>query len=226
MQETGYIKSFENDEITIKLSDLTDEQRYLIKHALFTQSTMYFDDGRHITVDQRKKIFALFNDMSNFTGNSVSTIEEMMKVKFIEKMENPHWFSFSNCSIQIAKQFLEFCLDFCITERIPFKTMFVDSIQQSYGLRYKLVMNRMCYVCGRHADIDHFKTIGTGRNRRKVYQVGMLVWPLCRKHHSERHTIGVKSIMQKYQIKPIKLNKYMIDKLGLANKGAQEKDEK
>lgn len=55
MQETGFIKSFNDDEITIRLKDLSENQRYMITNAIGSQSTMYFDDGRHITVDQRKR---------------------------------------------------------------------------------------------------------------------------------------------------------------------------
>lgn len=221
MQETGFITSFNDDEITIRIKDLSDSQRYMITNAVGSQSTMYFDDGRHITVDQRKKIFALFNEIAEYLGYTQVNVEEILKIRFIEQMDNPVWFSFSNCSIEIAKQFLEYEITFCIQNEIPFKTKLMDEIQQSYALRYQLVMHRICFVCGKmHADLDHVDTIGSGRNRRHVNQVGMQAWTLCRTHHNERHKIGVESIAQKYQIKPIKLTNEMIDKLNLADKGA------
>lgn len=221
MQETGFIKSFNDDEITIRLKDLSDNQRYMITNAIGSQSTMYFDDGRHITIDQRKKIFALFNEIAEYLGYTQVNVEEILKIKFIEQMDNPVWFSFSNCSIEIAKQFLEYEITFCIQNEIPFKTKLMDEIQHSYALRYQLVIHRICFVCGKlHAELDHVDTIGSGRNRRHVNQIGYEAWTLCRNHHNERHKIGVETFATKYQVKPIKLNEEIINKLNLADKGA------
>ena len=218
MQETGFITSFNDDEITIRIKDLSDSQRYMITNAVGSQSTMYFDDGRHITVDQRKKIFALFNEIAEYLGYTQVNVEEILKIRFIEQMNNPVWFSFSDCSIEIAKQFLEYEITFCIQNEIPFKTKLMDEIQQSYALRVQLLKNRICFVCGKkNADVDHVDTIGIGRNRRETNQNGMHVWTLCRKSHQERHKIGVKSFAQKYQIKPVKLTPELIKYLKLAN---------
>lgn len=221
MQSTGFITSFKDGEITIKLKDLSEREMFLINQSLGSQSTLYFDDGRHITVDQRKKIFAMFNEIAEYLGYTAVNVEEMLKIRFIEEMETPVWFSFSECSIDIAKQFLEYEITFCIQNEIPFKTKLMDEIQQSYALRCQLVNHRICFVCGQmHADLDHVDTIGSGRNRRNVNQVGYEAWTLCRKHHTERHKIGVETFAQKYQVKSIKLTEEMIEMLNLANKGA------
>lgn len=221
MQLTGFITSFKDGEITIKLKDLSEREMFLINQSLGSQSTLYFDDGRHITVDQRKKIFAMLNEIAEYLGYTTVNVEEMLKIRFIEEMETPVWFSFSECSIDIAKQFLEYEITFCIQNEIPFKTKLMDEIQQSYALRCQLVNHRICFVCGQmHADLDHVDTIGSGRNRRIVNQVGYEAWTLCRKHHTERHKIGVETFAIKYQVKPIKLTEEMIEMLNLANKGA------
>lgn len=125
------------------------------------------------------------------------------------------------CSIEIAKNFLEFIISFCIKEKIPFATKVFDEIQQSYSLRIQLLKNRICFVCGKqNADVDHVDTIGSGRNRRHVNQVGYNAWTVCRIHHTERHKIGVKAFAQKYQIKPVKLTKELIEYLNLSDKNA------
>lgn len=77
-------------------------------------------------------------------------------------------------------------------------------------------------MCGKHADIDHTKAIGMGRNRRTINQVGMKVLPLCRKHHQLAHQMGHLTFMQAYQLKPIKLDEELITKLNLSNKSAME----
>lgn len=53
--------------------------------------------------------------------------------------------------------------------------------------------SRNCgYVDGK-TDLDHVKTRGSGGTDDKKN-----LMPLCRKHHSERHTIGRKSMARKY----------------------------
>ncbi|WP_235804446.1 putative HNHc nuclease, partial [Fructilactobacillus florum] len=42
---------------------------------------LIIDDGRRITPDQRKKIFAMLGDMSDYLGYSPREIEEIMKTK-------------------------------------------------------------------------------------------------------------------------------------------------
>lgn len=223
MQINGFITDLTDDRLTIKLSDLADNARYLINNAMGSQSTIYFDDGRTISVDQRKKIFAMFNEIADFLGYTPTNIEEILKIRFIEQMDMPAWFSFSNCSIELAKQFLEFEINFCIDNRIPFKTKLFDEIQQSYGTRVNLLKHRICFVCGKeHADVDHVDTIGSGRNRRDVNQAGMRAWTLCRYHHQSRHKQGVKTFAQENQIKPVKLTPELIKYLNLANERASQ----
>ena len=42
-----------------------------------------FTDGRPISADQRKKIYAIFRDISDFTGYDESETKEVMKLQFI-----------------------------------------------------------------------------------------------------------------------------------------------
>lgn len=200
MQVFGFIKNFdiENDELTVKLKDLSDSDKFIVKSNLGNGTNLFFDDGRTITVDQRKKIFAMFSEIGEYLGYTTVNVEELMKIGFIKKMQHPIWFSLSNCSIEIAKNFLEFIISFCIKEKIPFATKVFDEIQQSYSLRIQLLKNRICFVCGKqNADVDHVDTIGSGRNRRHVNQVGYNAWTVCRIHHTERHKIGVKKVPNK-----------------------------
>lgn len=54
-----------------------------------------------------------------------------------------------------------------------------------------------CLVCKKAgpSDPDHIKTRGAGGGDTKSN-----VWPLCRQHHTERHTIGLNRFMLKYSI--------------------------
>ncbi|KRN13441.1 hypothetical protein IV37_GL000162 [Fructilactobacillus fructivorans] len=184
-------------------------------------------DGRHITPDQRKKIFGLIGDFSEYTGFLKPESEAFLKYEFIETMKEPQYFSMANCSVTLAKQFIDFIIGYFIDEDVPFKTKCFDEIQGNYGLVRKCVLHRDCIVCGKPgADIDHFKAVGMGRNRYKIDQRGMYVWSLCRKHHQERHQIGITDFAKKYQIKPIKLDDELIRQLGLTSNKRLDEQEK
>ncbi|TPR12271.1 putative HNHc nuclease [Apilactobacillus timberlakei] len=225
MEINGYITRIRGDTLQVKLKDISDSQQYILNENVGSEVNLMVDDGRSITNDQRKKIFAMFHDISEYTGYSLRETEELMKYRFICKMSWPRWFSMSNCDLDVAKEFIEFLIRFCLDQDIPFTTKVFDEIQQSYGLRVQLLKHRICYVCGKSgADIDHVDTIGSGRNRRHTNQVGYYAWSICRTHHTERHKIGVKSFAKKYQIKPVKLTRELVEELNLSDKGAIENE--
>ncbi|TPR43177.1 hypothetical protein DY124_06265 [Apilactobacillus micheneri] len=223
MEINGYITRIRGDTVQIKLKDICDSQQYILNENIGSEVNLLVDDGRTITNDQRKKAWAMLHDISDFTGYSILETEELMKVRFICIESRPKWFSLSDCSIDVAKDFIEFLIKFCLDQDIPFTTKVFDEIQQSYGLRVQLLKHRICFVTGKPgADVDHVETIGSGRNRRHVNQVGMYAWTLTRELHEERHKIGVKSFAKKYQIKPVKLTRELIEELNLSDKGAIE----
>lgn len=45
-----------------------------------------------------------------------------------------------------------------------------------------------------------------GRNRQKINHETFTFYAGCRQHHQEEHQIGTKNFLNKYQIKPVKLN--------------------
>lgn len=222
MQLEGNLISVSNNQVIVKLKNTADWQIDELVKSSDVELTV--NDNKTITIEQRKKAFAMIHDISEFTGYTLRETEEMMKIRYISNLDNPKFFSLSNCRRDTATDFIEFMINFCLEQSIPFTTKVSDEIQQSYALRCKLVMKRLCFVCGKpNAQLDHVNTIGMGRNRRHVNQVGYYAWTLCNEHHiAGKHTEGIISFMQKYQIKPVKLNKDMIDKLNLADKGVTD----
>ena len=221
MQLDGKIISFSGNQLIINLDDVKDWQEQELTQL--PRIELSVDSEKEITIDQRKKAFAMLNDISEYTGYSLRESEEMMKIRYISMLKNPKFFSLADCTRETATEFIQFMINFCLEQSIPFTTKVFDEIQQSYALRVQLLKHRICYVCGKvGADLDHVDAIGSGRNRRTVNQVGYHAWTLCRTHHTERHKIGVKSFAQKYQVIPIKLTKDLIEELNLANKGAIE----
>ncbi|MCT6851244.1 MAG: putative HNHc nuclease [Staphylococcus epidermidis] len=216
MQLNGKIISFSGKQVVINLDEVTDWTADEL--VQLPRIELEVDSAKEITIDQRKKAFAMLHDIAEYTGYSLRESEEMMKIRYISTLKNPKFFSLADCRRETATDFIQFMINFCLEQSIPFTTKVFDEIQQSYALRVQLLKHRICYICGKpNADVDHVDTIGAGRNRRETNQNGLHAWTLCRKSHQERHRIGVKSFAQKYQIKPVKLTPELIRYLNLAN---------
>lgn len=62
--------------LLINLSDVDPPTRRIIAGNVGQLAEIKFDDGRHITIDQRKKIFALIGEIDQWTGNFTMDITE------------------------------------------------------------------------------------------------------------------------------------------------------
>lgn len=164
------------------------------------------DDNRHISRDQQKKIFALIDDLCNYTGDEPKRWENEFKWR-VQVIFGLDEFSLSNCSMTVGNYMIITILDFLFSENIPFRTKLWDSLPQDFPRQRLALKNRTCVICGRpHADLAHYKAVGMGRNRHKIDERKMYFMTLCREHHQEQHNIGIKKFMQKYHLKPLRLS--------------------
>lgn len=164
------------------------------------------DDNRHISRDQQKKIFALIDDLCNYTGDEPKRWENEFKWR-VQVTFGLDEFSLSNCSMTVGNYMILTILDFLFSENIPFRTKLWDSLPQDFPRQRLALKNRTCVICGRpHADLAHYKAVGMGRNRHKIDERKMYFMTLCREHHQEQHNIGIKKFMQKYHLKPLRLS--------------------
>lgn len=164
------------------------------------------DDNRHISRDQQKKIFALIDDLCNYTGDEPKRWENEFKWR-VQVTFGLDEFSLSNCSMTVGNYMILTILDFLFAENIPFRTKLWDSLPQDFPRQRLSLKNRTCVICGRpHADLAHYKAVGMGRNRHKIDERKMYFMTLCREHHQEQHNIGIKEFMQKYHLKPLRLS--------------------
>lgn len=217
---TGKLVNISGSKVTIELSDEIDvSQLTKLSDGKRPRLEVFIDDGRSISVDQRKKIFAMLHEMAEHTGYSLREMEELMKYRYICQLEHPQWFSMADCSMTIATEFLAFIIDFCIKQDIPFKTKVIDEIQNDYRLVHECLLHRICVVCGKpHADIHHIDTVGRGFNRNKINHVGKKVLPLCRNCHQQFHSMGAITFFQQNKIIPIKLTEDDVISLNLESK--------
>ena len=172
------------------------------------------DDGRRISSDQRKKIYALCRDISDYTGHDVEDLKEnILKAGFVIK-EDRDYFSLSDVDMTTARYFIEYILEFCFEWNVPLNEKTVALAREVNNYLYLCLRYRRCAVCGRYADIHHHEgLIGAGRNRAKHNHEESKFIALCREHHMECHTLGHKTFENKYKLAAIKLNAQAIKEL-------------
>lgn len=181
-------------------------------------------DGRPLSSDQRKKIRAIIGDIAEYTGyryekKSIDNDEAAKEMKELYMtFTGQEMFSLSNCSMTVAREYLEWLLDFCFDNDIGFNMKTWDMLPKDPALIFRCTKKRLCIFCGNHAEIDHtFGLVGIGRNRKSVNNENSYFLPLCHKHHKERHQLGTMTFLNKHHIQPIKLNRQIRKQLHIGN---------
>ena len=157
-------------------------------------------DGRTITIKQRKKIFALLNDIYIHYGQPQNDLRQMFQF-YLEMMKGYDPISLSNCSVTVARELIEVILEWTFLHNVPLNYKTTDLLKEDSKFIYLTVMNRQCAICGKpKSDLAHKQAIGRGRNRNKMNHYGHEVLALCRNHHTEQHQIGIRSFNEKYHL--------------------------
>lgn len=176
---------------------------------------MRIDDGRRISSDQRKKIYALIKDIADHTGHHPEYLKEHMKYEFMMK-EDRDYFSLSSVDMTTARYFIENILEFCFEWDIALNANTVDMAREINNYLYLCLRHRKCAVCGKkNAHIHHVDAVGSGRNRNEVDHTKLRLIALCAEHHQETHTIGWQTFNAKYKVDGIRLNEKTIKRLGI-----------
>ena len=181
----------------------------------FMQGGIQLDDGRRISAKQRKLIYALFKDISLYTGYEVEELKELLKIDFMIDKDRDY-FSLSDVEIEVATEFIEYILEFMFAFDVPINKKVVVLAREVNNFLYLCLIHRKCAVCGYHADIHHHENlVGMGMDRAKHNHIDSRFIALCRVHHNECHNIGHKTFEDKYKITAIKLNEATIKELGI-----------
>ena len=189
-----------------------------IFHALdrkYRQVEIILPDGRHISPQQRRMIYAHIGDIAEWVDGyrNAETIEDakqMAKWDFVlTRMESQErrLFSLSSCDMTTASAFISYLIDFIIKHGIPTKKPLIDNCEDIGAYVYSCLINKRCACCGRPADLHHVDTVGAnGGNRDKINHLGLRALPLCREHHTDLHKAGDKDFMQTWHLKPVKID--------------------
>ena len=164
-------------------------------------------DGRSISPEQRKKIYALLAEISDYVGDDTESTKRTMKMDFVmNRMQamQRKMFSLSDVDMNTASEFISYLVEFILEHDIPCQDNKLSDLCDDIGKYvYACLMNKKCAVCGSHADLHHIDTVGMGNDRQEVHHLGRLVMPLCREHHTEIHTIGIETFLSKYHLQAV-----------------------
>lgn len=165
-------------------------------------------------------IYATINDISDYTGNPQELLKEYFKYKFmIESGEE--YFSLSRknenaASINIAKEFINFLIEFVLAENIPLSELALLRTEDIDKYLYYCLKYKRCAITGKKAQIHHVTRVGMGRNRNKIDNTKMELIALSKEWHDRVHQEGEKEIFEKYKIYGIKLDIETLKYIGLS----------
>lgn len=161
--------------------------------------TLYLDDDKEITGQQRKKIYATLNDIAIYTGYPPVEAKQIMKFEHINRT-GCDYFSLSDCSIDTAREFINTLVDFCLQNGIPVQDSMLSRTDDIDTYLFQCLKHRKCCICGRPGEIHHWDAIGMGNDRRTYDDSLNRKMCLCRVHHTIAHKKGIVDFQNSYHV--------------------------
>ncbi|MDW3790217.1 putative HNHc nuclease [Staphylococcus saprophyticus] len=186
--------------VVIEGVELGNKETLLLDNGMDLEVDVIVNDPYKITDKQRRKVFALVNDIEAHTGQPRDWLREMFQdyVTFLNGYDKR--ISLSDCTRKQAGELIDVIIEWIFENDIPLRFKTSDLIKNDRTFLYMVTINRKCVICGKHAELAHYQAVGRGRNRRKIEHFGNKVLALCSNHHREQHTIGMDSFNSKYHL--------------------------
>ena len=163
------------------------------------KAEMRFDDGRTISIDQRKKAYATIKDISDYTGYLPEEQKEWLKYLYIAKTGGSY-ISLSDCSMDEAREFINVILEYAIENGIQLSEEAVNRTNDIGKYLYFCLKHKKCAICGLDGEIHHEDAIGMGNDRKTVYDSNYKKICLCRKHHTIAYQMGRERFQNSYKV--------------------------
>ncbi|MCG2227934.1 hypothetical protein K4Q79_10535 [Staphylococcus epidermidis] len=170
----------------------------LLENGYSIEAEVEVLDNKKLSIEQRKKIFALCRDIELHWGEPVESLRKRFQAE-LEIINGYEEISLRDCSMRVASELIELIIAFMFHHQIPMRVETSKLLSGDKAMLYWATVNRNCVLCGKsNADLAHHYAIGRGANRKKMQHYDYEVLALCRRHHQEQHNIGVKSFDEKY----------------------------
>ncbi|MCE4987179.1 hypothetical protein KJB67_03590 [Staphylococcus haemolyticus] len=171
----------------------------LLENGYSLNAEVEVPDNKKLSIEQRKKIFAMCRDIELHWGEPVESLRKRFQAE-LEIMNGYNEISLSNCSMRIARELIELIIAFMFHHQIPMRVETSKLLSGDKSMLYWSTVNRNCVICGKHGELAHHKAIGRGANRRKMDHYGYEVLCLCREHHQSQHDMGVETFDKLYHL--------------------------
>jgi hypothetical protein len=188
---------------------------------LSDEVTVVWSDSRPRTPEQNRKAWALMTEIADFQGQEKETTYREQALAFTEKsleILQGRLFHLSTATVSEARAFITMLIEIIVEYGIPTKEPLYTMCEDIERYIYACLMNKKCCICGKKADLHHVSQIGAGYSRETKPQLGALVMPLCRVHHTEYHTIGGTAFGEKYHVVSVPMDKRIAQKYGISGK--------
>ena len=197
---TRYKQSDGRYSIVVEGVDLTDDALLLLDNGYSLDVNIEIQDGKKITVKQRKKIFALVNDIEGHTGQPRDWLRLMFQDYLTTLKGYSKRLSLSDCTRKQAGELIDVILEWIFVNDIPLNYKTSDLMKNDQTFLYLATVHRKCVICGKYGELSHYHAVGRGRNRRKIDHTDNKVLALCREHHQTQHDMGMDSFNAKYHL--------------------------
>ena len=175
------------------------------------------DDGRHISNEQRAKIFATIKDIALYTGDVPEYLRAILTYNYCAEAGIGH-FSLSDCSMDTARGFINYLIEFILMHNIPLSDLAINRTNDIDAYLYYCLKYRRCSITGTAgADIHHCtgSRVGMGRDRLKIDHRNLEIIALSREWHNRVHQEGETDIFEAYKLYGIKGDTNLLERLGL-----------
>lgn len=186
MVVTAKIEKLEDGKLVLKPD--TDISRF-VEQKRPRRVEVRLDDGRTISVDQRRKIFAIIRDISLWSGHEPEELRQYLEWDFCSRAMR-EWFSLSDCDMTTAREFITYLISFCFHWGVPTKDSLLTQTDDIGKYLYLCLENRRCAICNRPAEVHHVDRIGMGMDREKVVHVGLNAIALFAERTTRKRTAG------------------------------------
>ena len=198
---TRYKQSNGRYSVVVENLDLTDDDLLLLDNGYPLDVNIEIQDGKKITVKQRKKVFALLNDIEAHTGSPREDMKEMFTDFIVTLNGYSKRLSLSDCTRKQAGELIDTIMAWVFQNDIPLNYKTSDLMKNDQTFLYLATVHRKCVICGKsNSELAHYHAVGRGRNRRKIDHTDNKVLALCREHHQMQHDMGMDSFNAKYHL--------------------------
>jgi len=193
----GYREKGAGTELTVTVPDAQIGR--ILEKKKIRKAELRLDDGRTISAEQRKKIYATMRDIADYTGYLPEEQKQWLKYLYVCRTGG-EIIHLSDCTMDTAREFINVILDYALENGIPLSGNGAERTDDIGRYLYSCLLHKKCAVCGRQGEVHHEDAIGMGNDRRRVDDSGYRKICLCRVHHTAAHQMGVKRFREMYKV--------------------------